>query len=155
VPAAAAALREEIGGRRLVTTGNSAGGFGAILYGSLLGAEEIHAFSAQTAIDRRHRLPWLDVRWAREMGRVRRLHADPTLLDLRRFLLGDGVLRPVGSPATHLYVGGSHGRDARHARHLAEVPGVEVHRYPGAGHRLVTDLRDRGQLASILRRAVG
>lgn len=149
VTSAARALGDEVARgvpRRVVTVGNSAGGFGAILFGTLMGVDEIHAFSPQTAIDRRHRIAWLDVRWARQMWTVRRTgRLDPGFLDLRVLLE-----RTAGHPPIHVHYCGTHGRDARHAEHLGDLDGVTPHRYPGGGHRLVADLRDRGELTSIL-----
>lgn len=150
---AAEALRAEIGDRssgRLIVSGNSAGGFAAVAFGALLDADEVHAFSPQTALDRLHRLRWLDARWLTEMFHVRRLvELDRASLDLRALLEHSGP-----GPAIHLHYCGTHGRDARHAEHLRGLPGVHLHRYPGGGHRLVTDLRDSGELARILRDAV-
>ena len=54
--------------------------------------------------------------------------------------------------ALHVHYCGDHGRDARHARHLAGLPGVTLVPHRGDGHRLVTDLRDRGDLAQHPRR---
>jgi len=146
--AAAAVLRAELGPEPVVTVGNSAGGFGAIWFGAMLGAVEAHAFAPQTAIDRWHRLRWMDLRWMAEMHGVRRLHPDPEHLDLRRYLLAH-----PSSLRIHLHVSAGHGRDMRHARHLEGLPGVAIERYPSGGHRLVTDLRDTGDLAGILRAA--
>ncbi|HYJ60051.1 MAG TPA: hypothetical protein VE032_01135 [Actinomycetota bacterium] len=149
LPEAAARLRAEIGeGARVVLTGNSAGGFAAIAFGAIIGADEVHAFSPQTAIDRRHRVRWLDGRWLRQMHHVRRLGPPHELMDLRR------VLRDRGGPRVHIHYCDDHGRDARHARHLEGLPGVTLVPHRGDGHRLVTDLRDRGDLARILADAV-
>lgn len=149
LPEAASALREMIvPSARVVTTGNSAGGFAAIAFGALLGADEVHAFSPQTALDRRHRLMWLDLRWWRQMGGVRRLDVDPDLLDLRRFL------DRHAARAVHVHHSADHGRDRRHAKHLAGVRGVTLHPHEGGGHRLVAELRDRGDLDRILTEAI-
>jgi len=148
LPAAAAALGDEVGEGRLVVTGNSAGGFAAIAFGALLGADEVHAFSPQTAIDRPHRVRWLDARWPGRMRAVRRLPPATEPLDLAP------LLHACPGPQVHVHFCGSHGRDARHARHLRNVPGVTLHPYEGDGHRLVRDLRDRGELARILTEAV-
>jgi hypothetical protein len=145
---AAEALRAEIGAQPIVTVGNSAGGFGAIWFGAMLGAVEAHAFAPQTAIDRWHRLRWGDLRWMREMAAVRRLDPRSERLDLRRYLLAHPSTLRI-----HLHVSATHRRDLRHARHLAGLPGVRIDRYPSGGHRLVTDLRDAGDLAVILRSA--
>lgn len=147
---AAAALRDTLGDpTRLVTAGNSAGGFGAIAFGALLGADEVHAFAPQTAIDRRHRLRWMDIRWPLEMHHVRRVRASAEILDLRR------LLRVHPGPAVHVHHDTAHGRDRRHAEHLRSSPGVTLHGYPAGGHRLVADLRDDGRLDAILVDAIG
>ncbi len=147
---AADALRRETVGERVVTTGNSSGGFAAVLLGSLMGADAVHGFSPQTAIDRAHRLRWLDLRWVPQMHGVRRLHPDRDVLDLRRHL----EAQPA-SPSIHLHYSATDRRDTRHAEHLDGLPGVTLHRYRHGGHRLVTDLRDSGELAAILRGATG
>jgi hypothetical protein len=149
LPEAAAALGEALGAPvRLVTTGNSAGGFAAIAFGSLLGADETHAFAPQTAIDRRHRVRWMDVRWPREMHHLRRVRAAPELLDLRT------VLRDHPGSAIHVHHSAAHGWDRRHAEHLRDLPDVTLHAYPAGGHRLVAELRDDGRLDAILSRAI-
>jgi hypothetical protein len=148
---AAAALAGLIGeDGPLVLTGNSAGGFGAIAFAAWMGRGTVHAFSPQTAIDRHHRLAWGDLRWMPQMRSVRRIDGlGPADLDLRVLL----TERPVAGPI-HLHHCMRHRRDVRHARNLEGVPGVQAHRYPGGGHRLVTDLRDSGDLARILRSAL-
>ena len=153
VAAAAAALREEVGGARLVTTGNSAGGFGAIAFGALLGASEVHAFSPQTAstadtgpVARRTVAPAGAPRPA-PAGRSRAPRSPPAPPGRGRPAAG----RPARDPSPHRRVARA-GRAPRAAPR--GVQGVEIHRYAGAGHRLVTDLRDDGELARILRGAV-
>jgi hypothetical protein len=150
---AAAGIRDALTGiRRTVAVGNSAGGFGAILLGTLAGVDEVHVFSPQTAIDRRHRVRWLDLRWPRQMFHVRRLaKISPNHLDLRVLLEARSSV-----PRIHVHYCGTHGRDVAHARHLEGLPTVTLHEHPGrSGHRLVTELRDRGELQPMLRRALG
>lgn len=135
---------------RVVTTGNSAGGFGAIVYGTLIGASEVHAFSPQTVLSRRQRAAWLDLRWLREMRGVRRLDdISPDMLDLQRFLRRAGVL-----PTIHLHYCGRHRLDRLHAERIGDIPGVHLHAYADGGHRLVGVLRDSGELRRILEGAL-
>lgn len=148
---AAAGLRRVVGdGARVVTTGNSAGGFGAIVYGTLIGAEEVHAFSPQTVLTRATRAAWLDARWLPEMHHVRRLRGlDPDLLDLDRFLSARDRL-----PSIHVHYCEDHRLDRRHAERLRHVPRVRLHPYREGGHALVAVLRDAGELRSILEGAL-
>lgn len=138
------------GSARVVTSGNSAGGFGAILYGTLIGADVIHAFSPQTVLTRSTRAAWLDLRWLRQMHTVRGLDGVPTeQLDLRAFLVGRDRV-----PQIHLHYCDAHRLDRLHAERLREVPNVHLHPHPEGGHRLVTVLRDAGTLRSILEEAL-
>lgn len=135
---------------RVVTTGNSAGGFAAIVYGALVGADEVHAFSPQTVLTRAARAAWVDLRWLPEMRRLRRLpEVPPDLLDLRRFLTGHEQ-----SPTIHVHYCRGHRLDARHAERIGDLPGVRLHAYEEGGHGLVGALRDEGSLRRILEEAL-
>lgn len=138
------------GSARVVTSGNSAGGFGAILYGTLIGADVVHAFSPQTVLTRSARAAWLDLRWLRQMHAVHRLDGvPPAQLDLRAFLTGRERV-----PQIHLHYCDAHRLDRLHAERLGEVSNVRLHPHPEGGHRLVTVLRDAGTLRSILEDAL-
>jgi acetyl esterase/lipase len=133
---------------RVVTIGNSAGGYAALLFGHLVSRiDAVMAFSPQTFIDRTHRLVHRDRRWRREIAALHALDARSRgYLDLRAALR-----RPeVGSPETHVFASADDRLDRIHARRLAGIRGVTVHEYPSGGHSLIRSLRDRGELAPLL-----
>jgi hypothetical protein len=135
---------------RVVTVGTSAGGYAALLLGSLIGAHDVLAFSPQTFIDRWHRLWHRDRRWKKEM---RAVQSSPGLirryLDLRRPLASSGV-----GTRFQLHFCERHRLDRIHARRLAGLPGVDLVSHAEGGHRLVRFLRDQGRLPKLLLRAL-
>jgi pimeloyl-ACP methyl ester carboxylesterase len=143
-------LRTEMaraGARRVVMLGYSLGGFAALLYGALLKADAVHAFSPQTFLSFGKRLRVRDHRWRRYVwklyfGNTRPFH------DLRPIL-------PRGERTTfHIYYAQNSRLDAVHAAHVRESPRVTCHAYAEGSHRLVTQLRDTGELLAIMERAV-
>lgn len=121
-----------LGAPRWVAIGGSAGGFGAILYGRLMGADRIVAFVPQSAC-----------------GGVKRALGDGRWLpyclgtpdaDLAEW--GDGVEVHVGDDPL----------DLKHARRLR---GAEMHRYPAIGHDLPHVLKREGLLRPMLEDLVG
>ena len=137
-----------VSARRVIFTGYSFGGFAALLYGALFGADEVHAISPQTFISFWNRVRCQDHRWQRyvwklHLGKTRRFHD----------------LRPLPSVSTqtqfHVYFARDSRLDACHAAHVHGLPGVMIHEYATGAHRLVTALRDNGELRAIFERAVG
>lgn len=138
---------QSIGARRVVLTGYSLGGFSALLFGALTGADEVHAISPQTFISFWRRLRAGDRRWHRyvlplHFGNTRRYH------DLRPWL--------ANSPgqARHVYFARDSRLDSIHAEHVRHLPGIAIHEHARGAHRLVTELRESGELRAILARAV-
>jgi acetyl esterase/lipase len=72
--AALARLCCDLGARRVVTLGASMGGYAALLYGALIRADSVLAFSPQTSIDPAFRDACGDARWCEQLAEV---HADP------------------------------------------------------------------------------
>lgn len=143
---------DELGLSRVVCVGNSAGGFAASVFGSLLGAVEVHAFVPQTTLLRRHRVVMLDRRWRSHMRATRRAaraSSDPAsdALDLTRLLGGNTV--PL-----HVHYSETSRLDRAHARRMGRVPSCTLHAYDAGGHGLVKMLRDDGRLLTILEGAV-
>jgi pimeloyl-ACP methyl ester carboxylesterase len=141
---------ERHGCRRVVTLGNSMGGYAAILVGCLLPAAEAIAFSPQTFIGRFRRLINRDHRWWRQFGRMyRSASAKPLYYDLKTVLLSQ-----PGPTRYDVYYGRSSRADRRHALRLAAVPGVALHAVNVPGHNVVRALRDTGELRETLRRTL-
>jgi pimeloyl-ACP methyl ester carboxylesterase len=151
VSGTAAFLRAEaksMGARRVVLTGYSLGGFAALLYGALIGADEVHAISPQTFISFWRRWRSGDHRWQRyvwplHFGTTRRYH------DLRPLLSGSSA-----QTRFHIHFARDSRLDAIHAGHVRDLPGVITHEHTKGSHRLVSELRERGELRAILERAV-
>jgi hypothetical protein len=136
------------GARRTVLIGYSLGGFAALLYGALLGADEVHALSPQTFISFWRRWRAGDHRWQRyvlplHFGSTRRYH------DLRPHLS-----RCPSQTQLHVHVARDSRLDVLHAAHVRDLPQIITHEHSQGSHRLVTELRDSGELKTILARAV-
>ena len=141
-------LRREAGkARRVVLTGYSLGGFAAHLYASLLENAEAITFSPQTFVSFWDRLRTRDHRWQRyalkllwrSKARYRNLRP---LLEKRR-------------QAKHtIHYAADSPLDGVHARHVASLENVRVIEHAEGRHRLVTALRDSGELRTLMERAV-
>jgi hypothetical protein len=144
IDSVAARLRELAEGMEAVfTIGNSAGGFGALLFGALLSCE-VHAFSPQTYIDPELRKAHGDTRWDR-LVRALGEDMDPRYADLRSVI--------AESRATcHVYYPTQVRMDVIHAEHLGGLPQVTLHALDSDDHTVIRELRDSGWLAEFLQR---
>ncbi len=146
----AAALRAEIDAvdpARTVFLGSSAGGYAALLFGSLLGATTIHVFGAQTFVSPTLRVAHRDARWRRpwlrllRSGGYRRRYGDLKAT----VAAGAGA---AGSIVVHYCAADR--LDRVHAERLGAIPAVELRSYPEGGHNVVKHLRDEGRLEPLL-----
>jgi pimeloyl-ACP methyl ester carboxylesterase len=152
VPETAAFLNREIEtarARRVVMIGFSLGGFAAMLYGHLLQVAEVHAFSPQTFVSLGRRLRHRDSRWQRFVFKFHLSSAAFAPRDLQPLLA-----RATGRTRQLVYYATDSRLDTVHAEHVRGLPGVELCSHPEGGHRLVTDMRDRGELRTIIERAI-
>jgi pimeloyl-ACP methyl ester carboxylesterase len=144
------AILDEQEVERLVVMGSSAGGYAALAFGALLGADLVLSFSPQTTLDR----TWLDSvgddRWPGHFKTLeKRGGADPRWSDLRVALPRehrDGTVFEVHYPALF-------DADRLHAERLADLPGVRMHAHERASHNFIQGLRNRGELPEIFRAA--
>ena len=142
------AVIDDLEPSRVVFTGNSAGGYAALLFATMLRPDEVHAFAPQTFISWPKRVVHRDFRWTREQVRMRMGRLERHYLDLVPVLTGHD-----GTAAMHAYYATSDRLDALHARRLATT-GVHLHGFEAGGHGLVRALRDSGDLQRIIRGAV-
>ncbi|MHB8234605.1 MAG: hypothetical protein ACYDHT_08125 [Solirubrobacteraceae bacterium] len=144
---------EPHGVRRLVTIGNSSGGYAALVFGALLEADTVLAFAPQTTLDPDAMLALGDRRWEAHLrGLLASGRMDERWLDLRSAL--PAVLQE--RTRAQIYFNERLEVDRLHAERLAGVPGVRLFRFGhNTGHYLVNTLRDNGSLETALRRAVG
>ena len=138
--------------RRTLVFGNSGGGYAALLFGQLLQADEVHAFSPKTFINPVKRLLRGDIDDGKLIGRILSLYrwGQRNYFDLRKILLD----HPVGRRHIHVYYAIDHKWDALHAKRLQGLPDVHLHAYPYGKHNLIRKLKDSGELRQIIERAV-
>lgn len=132
----------ELGGRRLMIVGSSAGGFPALRYGLELGAEKILCFSGPTNVT---------AEFAADDGRValvaKRLEIfPPEVLDMKPH-----VIKANGRSQIHLVYGDAHAQDTMHALHLQGCPEVHFHPLAGLkGHGSILELLQQRGLLPLL-----
>ncbi|MGH2795986.1 MAG: hypothetical protein ACRDKG_16970 [Actinomycetota bacterium] len=150
-PEMAENLRQLIGDRRWIGVGNSGGGFAALMFGALAGADEVHAFASVTFLDRRRRKRHKDERFAEDIDAI---NADPNVT--RRYLdVKPWMKRRLKPTRFHLYYSEAYGMDRLHAERLRKVPGTVLHPSAGKGHGVIRDFARSGELKEILRTAIG
>lgn len=134
--------------RHVVFTGYSLGGFAALLYGVLCGADEVHAISPQTFITFWRRWGTGDHRWRRYVlpmyfNGTRRYH------DLRPWL----AKAPARTKLNVYFARDSH-LDAAHAQYVRGLPQIKIHERADGSHRLITVMRESGELRMLFEKAV-
>jgi pimeloyl-ACP methyl ester carboxylesterase len=151
VAASLAALIERQSVERLVVVGTSAGGYAALLFGSMLGAETVLSFCPQTTLDRGQLAAIGDQRWDEQLGPIRAAgELDEEWADLRRRL---PQLRRAET-AYELYYDGSFELDRLQAEHLDGLPGVSLRPFDGGRHLVARAMRESGDLEWVLTRAL-
>jgi hypothetical protein len=137
-------IHEKSGAEHIIYTGNSMGGFAAILFGVLAGADDVQVFSPQTELQHPSA--------SRFPENVERAMASTATPYLSLQALIDET--PVDErPQITIHYSAFNLRDHRHANALAGRPRVRIHRYPMMNHSLASALRDTGLLSTILREA--
>jgi hypothetical protein len=128
--------------QRTVMIGNSGGGFAAILFGVLLGVDEIHAFNPPTLIHTPADTSMPD----RLLVLERELGLESPYLDLRK------VLSQSLQDRTRIFVHYSRGdrKDKRHARYISSCPHVTIIEYPSVSHHVARFFAKRAMLSPLL-----
>jgi pimeloyl-ACP methyl ester carboxylesterase len=149
----AAALRDVVARRRvqrLVVVGNSAGGYAALVFGTLLGADLVLAFSPQTILNLESLAQMDDHRWDDKIRALEDAAAfDPEWVDLSRAL-------PAARHAEteyRVFFDDTH-MDRAHGERLGGIDGVRLFRFGRGEHELVRQLRDVGALSRIIEQAI-
>lgn len=123
----------------LYTMGPSAGGYAAILFGSLLKADAILSFSPQVFLNRANRMRYKDNSRA---GHIRKLPPNGKYHDLAR----------LNTPPLYFIYGKQDATDILHARHMrAKITELIVR---DAGHHAVKGMRDDGSLEVLFKRVI-
>lgn len=135
------------GDKKLITVGNSMGGFAAIFFAAALGNAHAIAFAPQTFIGPIDRFIHKDKRWNREI-----LHTyAATLFKRKHFNLKKALKKETDSNwEADVVIGSGHRLDLLHAKSLENFPQIRIRKYPSNEHRVVKELRDQGHLADIL-----
>jgi pimeloyl-ACP methyl ester carboxylesterase len=136
---------------RLVVVGSSAGGYAALVFGTLLGADTVLCFSPQTVLDLEILADMDDHRWDPLLGPLNRAGMlDPCWTDLQRAL----PIARFTDTRYEVYFDNSLHDDRLHAERLLGIEGVRLYRLGRGGHRVVRMLRDSGALERILTRSL-
>jgi pimeloyl-ACP methyl ester carboxylesterase len=146
----AESLRELIAAHhveRLVVAGNSAGGYAALVFGTLLEAETVLSFAPQTTLDMSTLRTMEDRRWN---DFLRPLKLDSPWTDLATAL----PRARSGATRYRVYFDDSFDVDRRHAERLKGIDGLRLYRFGRGSHSLVRSLRDTGALERIVRAAL-
>lgn len=133
--------------RRIVSIGVSSGGFGALLFGYLLGVDEVHAFAPRTYVDIDNRLKNDDFRMDEFIEDLYRSpRAQPEYFDLRP------LFHSGRNPKTRFYIhfAADSRLDVANAAHLADAPNVFLVAYESGGHQIARALRENGALEAII-----
>jgi hypothetical protein len=152
---ASASLGELLAGhgvRRLVTAGNSAGAYAAMLFGTLLGADVVLGFAPQTVLDLDVLAEMDDHRWDEQLHELTAAGG----LDSRWTDLATAL--PAARKADtryELYFDDSFLPDRLHAERMAELAGARLHRRDGGSHSIAMEMRASGELARALQGALG
>lgn len=131
---------------KLITLGTSAGGYAAILFGHLLKADTIYAFSPQTFLDQANRQRYRDRRYQGELSKLYRCkYRSPDYYDL--LTLPPSLRQEVGK--IHIVLGVDDPVDTFHVQRMEDWENVSVKRVMG-GHVVVKTMRDSGELVDFL-----
>lgn len=145
----AAHIRELADGSPIITLGNSMGGYAAILFGVLVQARQVIAFSPQTFLDKWNRLVFFDRRWPRQISRtqneVERNGNPKHYLDLRSFLALHDYPTEI-----EVHYSSNHRLDRIHSERLRKSKHVSLSPHRTNTHLLTRELRDSQELQQIL-----
>jgi hypothetical protein len=136
---------------RLVVAGTSAGGYAALVFGTLLGADTVLCFAPQTVLDLELLARMDDHRWDHRLEPLAAAGAlDPRFADLRAVL----PAARRGDTSYQIYFDEALRADRLHAERLTGVEGVRLYRFGCGSHNMARSLRERGALARVLEGAL-
>ncbi|MBW8299746.1 MAG: hypothetical protein K0M60_09105 [Hydrogenophaga sp.] len=127
---------------RVALIGSSMGGFAAMKLGSDISADLVLAFAPQTCLQPAWRERALDRRWSWKMSEIANIGYNG--LDVRNAYLSSAPASTILFYDASLYV------DRQHARHIEDLPGVELIAVEG-GHHVATPLAKAGEITRRLK----
>jgi hypothetical protein len=125
----------------IYTVGCSSGGLAAVLYGLLLEAKGIYAFSPQIVLSVA-KLP-ADKRFENSCSFIRGCDHSVPYLNMKELSLWKDTI-PV-----HVYFGAKNVEDTFQAEWIADIPGVHLHPIETAQHTSALYLKSRGELHTV------
>jgi len=141
VPTTAQYIRDTVaahGWQQVTTVGTSAGGYAAILFGALVGAARVVAFSPQTLVG-----PQAIRRFASTDSRKADIDLKGRYLDLGKVLDETGYAGGID-----IYFGAQNKMDVLAAEWLQRFPNVALHPVDTATHNSAARLRDEGRFGA-------
>ena len=122
--------------------GTSAGGTGALLFGSRMGAQRIVAFSPTTEITAEH------IQRRRDAGHgVPDIDSTQPTCDARSYVMDHP------GPQIDIHFGSGNSRDVGQAMRMQDVAGVVLHKHDTSLHACARWLKEQGRLAEVLQEA--
>lgn len=147
IPEVADGLRALLAGRNpVIFVGNSAGAYGALLFGSLVAPDDVVAFAPETFVSRLLRRWYRDTRWTKEVDAMYRVPGlQRQYLDLKKVLRHDN-----GRTRYQIHYAKWNKLDSQHALRMASVRRVTLHPKKSGRHGVIRDLRDDGTLKPLI-----
>ena len=137
--------------KRIVNVGVSAGGYAAMLFGYLIGADETHAFAPQCYIDIDNRLKNNDF----FMDHYLEPMYESPYTQKNYFDLKPLFESKANTTTKHfIHFARKQHIDVLNAEHLKGQPGVYFREYQDGGHQIARHLRTHGQLDVIFEDAI-
>ena len=138
---------EESGATEIRFVGNSMGGYAALMFCAMIGRGKAITFVPQTFICPKKRLLLGDERYQDKVQALHQNLSATDIVDLKRWI---SERHPEMEAQVH--VSDEDPIDILHANELDGFGNIAIHRYDqGGGHDLVQWLRDKGDLARILK----
>ena len=137
------AVATQHGARRIITLGSSMGGFGALLVGALVDAEEAIAIAPQTNLTPAWRSEHGDTRWGWKMDEMESIGYRPR--DLKPILAATQM-------RSRIFLDASVEIDVTHAKHVENH--AEIIDIGHGGHVCAGYMHESGLAAQVLREAL-
>lgn len=128
---------------KVVVFGDLVGSYAAILFGAYLNADEVHAFSPITYLANRNRLIW------KQAYDEMTAQCSDDFLDLKKSLGQIDYKTQINIYYHHTFEYYSF-----HVENIQDCQGITLHRYPFGKHNIVNRLKESGELASIINKAL-
>jgi hypothetical protein len=128
-----------------VIAGNSMGGYAALLFGWLINATRVLAFSPQTFITTALRLYYRDFRWSKQIKKAHQVN-QKQYFDLKKLFLTCHDRNTI----FNIYYPAKDYLDRTHASRMKNIQNIRLFPYEYRTHSLVKELKIRGDLDKIL-----